>query len=383
MLEDVAIITSKSPNLGLDLDGGSILIKQLVRYLPSYVKNVDVIFLRNKNECVIKDIGIRSVKVYEPKHNKGDKFEQRILNSKDTVEIIKKVHMNYKLIIVTHISNVFGIEELDEEIQRKIVLFPMFTSESYKKSGETVPNEYCLKEKRAFSVCKTIFTPSKLEKQQIVDVFGVCEEAITVIPRGFDLKTFNGRVKQLMHDKLDIIYIAAIRAQKNHLDLIELSKMLKGEKLNFCLHLVGGGEPLSKKIFFDKAKTENVTNNIKFHGILDQSKLSALMDNCDINISVARCETFGRGIYEGLVKGIPTIVYKRIECLWENLDDGKGIIGVDNCPEAMVNEILRLQSNRESYTAMSEEALNYRNKFNEENIVRTMILKMIEACENE
>ncbi len=365
-MKEVLVITSKNPNVDKDLDGGSILIKQFVKHLPKYATNVDVIYLRSQNEQIKHDIGIRKIMVHEPIAGHENKFQQRLCNIDNTMNIVKKHHNNYQLIIVTHVSNCFGIEELSEDIRNKIVLFPMFTSSSYSKSGEFVPGEYIYREKLALGACERILTPSELEKNQMVNEFGVNADKICVVPRGIDECVFYGNVKSIDKELVNIIYIAAVRKQKNHTDLIEVCKTLIGNRINFKFHLVGGGENEVLEAFIETIEIENLQDYFVFHGVMESSELSKLMDDCHINISVAMFETFGRGIYEGLMKGLPTVAYNRIECLWGNLKNGEGIIGVNNTPDLLSEEILKLVRDSAYYDMMSRAALSYTDDFSEE-----------------
>jgi glycosyltransferase involved in cell wall biosynthesis len=81
------------------------------------------------------------------------------------------------------------------------------------------------------------------------------------------------------------------------------------------------------------------------------------MDTCDFAISVSQWETFGRGIFESVSMGIPTLVYKRLSCVWEHLSDGRGIRGTENSPAAMADSILELARHPSLYRELSRLAL--------------------------
>lgn len=54
---------------------------------------------------------------------------------------------------------------------------------------------------------------------------------------------------------------------------------------------------------------------VSFTGNLEYAELSNYLGKADFNISVSQWETFGRGIFEGLAAGVPTVVLDRVESI--------------------------------------------------------------------
>lgn len=383
MLKNVAIITSKNPNLDVDMDGGSILTQQLVKYLPKKANLVDVYYLRSSKNIKLVENGINTVNIVEVECYSKNKFMQRVEQEEQVVKLVEEIGERYDCILVVHISNTFGFNRLNERIRKKVIVFPMFTSYSYMKSGEEVPDIYIYKEKEAFHAVKFILTPSVLEKEIIRKQYDIEESKIQVIPRGINLGLFKVSSPNKGSQKINIIYIAAIRAQKNHKHIIQMCKYLRSYNINFCMHLVGGYEKTSKEEFMKLVKENNLEEYIQYHGTMPQVEMIRLLEQCQLNISVSNMETFGRGIYEGLLMGIPTIVYRHLTCLWEHLKEGEGIVAVDNSPEAMGEKIISILEDRQLYNSLRNKALQYREVFSEENIVEQMILTMKRVVCNE
>ncbi len=67
----------------------------------------------------------------------------------------------------------------------------------------------------------------------------------------------------------------------------------------------------------DTAEQLGISERLSFTGDLEYDDLRDLIIKADINISVSKWETFGRGIFEGLVAGVPTVVLSRIESVKE------------------------------------------------------------------
>ncbi len=360
------IVTSKCPDVQPDFDGGSILINQLLKFVNNNFDKMDIIYLRNTN-CSHSHKNINKIETIPQTTKQKNKFLQRIDNAHNTFNIIQKKSTIYDKIIITHISNAFYLEKLDNEQLQKIIIFPMFMSNSYIKSNEIVPIRYINMEKKVFTKDIKIITPSLEEKQQLISSFGAKKENITVIPRGFDLNVFYKKHNSNL-ETLNIVSIGAIRKQKNHIEMIDICLYLIKNNIDFVIHLVGGNEEEYKDKFTNAINQNNLNKYILFHNILTPEKLSKLMDNCDVNISVSHMETFGRGIYEGLLKGLPTIVFNHLHCLWENLDKNHGIVGVSKTSE-FSEEIIKLHRDKKYYNEMQEKAFSYRKKFNEDVLV--------------
>ena len=77
----ILLYLGKFPGYGFDVDGGSILAKQLIDSLKSYSK-LDVVFIR-KNKEEYHDEFVNSVRYVEYKYARENKFFRR-LNNLDT-----------------------------------------------------------------------------------------------------------------------------------------------------------------------------------------------------------------------------------------------------------------------------------------------------------
>lgn len=381
-MSNICLITSKNIDFNNDIDGANILINQLIKKF-NIIANIDILIFNNerikncdKNINELKKAGARNVHLHYLNNICKNKFDDRLNTFNEKISVITNIHSKYDKIMVIHISNIFGIENLSKEIRNKIILFPMFLGLSYKYSNEFINELYIKREKLVFENINKILTPSNSEKKQMIEEYNVLNSKITVIPRGFDLKLLKKKSYNNNNNKIQIVYIAAIRKQKNHIDLIKLMNELIINDISFQIHLIGKSEKDAFEEFFDLVNKNNFNKYIKYHGVVSQNKLSHIISKCDFNISVSKCETFGRGIYEGLLIGLPTIVYKNIECLWENLKDGHGIIGV-NSPTEIANEIIKINKSNQLYNSISKDALSYRDKFNEEEILDLMQKKIL------
>lgn len=353
-LKKVLLFTGKFPSFGDDTDGGSILIYSLIQALKNNCI-LDVIFTRTprKGFEVIEGVRKASFETYE--HHLNDKFARRLANKEQLFSRLRKEIAAYDTVIITHCSKAFGIERLSAEERNKIVLFPMYLSPSYKRSGEYPPYEYIAEECSALCSVGKILTPSDSEKQDMIRVFGIDENKIKVIPRGYS--SYIKPVLKQTHFPIELLYIASIKEQKNTKEAIVLLKELSEHAIDVRLHLVGSYQNDSVLSDCHTYITANgLSEKVIFHGVLPQKELAALIARAHINISVSNWETYGRGIFEGMAGGLPTVVFDHLECVKQYVTDGEGISFVLN-HEAFLSKLIELCTAHDYYSVQARKAI--------------------------
>ncbi|MDF2966077.1 MAG: hypothetical protein K0Q51_1465 [Rickettsiaceae bacterium] len=237
----------------------------------------------------------------------GNRFYNRIENAQFIIENVKKVEEHFTHIIFIHISMQFGVVKQPLREDKEIWTFPMFLTTSYNASGEIVPDSYFKIERETLAESRNILTPSYLEKKQLIEVYGVEESCIHVVPRGVDTDFLKPKVRNL-EDYPIFCSIGSIKPQKNILGLIDLFSMIKTKYPKAQLKIIG---PVQNNDYFEKvlAKSNDLGLNedIKFTGHISPSNLAAVIDDCHIHLSSSTCETFGRSIFETLASGLPNI----------------------------------------------------------------------------
>ena len=326
----ILLYLGKFPGYGFDVDGGSILAKQLIDSLK-FLSKLDVVFIR-KNKEEYHDEFVNSVKYVEYKYAKENKFFRR-LNNLDTNRAAIGDFTQYDCIITAHVSKFFGMEEVGDEFWSKTILFPMFCTSSYKKAGENVPIEYTTHENYVINKVKTIITPSQAEKNILLEDYMCCEEKIYVVNRGinplFEQKEFgmSEAIKQ-------IIYVGSIKPQKNTMEALKLIKILNRSDVKYHLNLVGTVQDDKLMSSCMEYIAENsLENYVSFYKELSQEQLAKLFKKMDVNISVSNWETFGRGIFEGIQCGLPTFVPSRLIVVKNICQDNPGVTFSENIEE--------------------------------------------------
>jgi len=353
----VLLYLGKFPAFGFDVDGGSILAKQLIDTLKVRCK-LDVGFIR-KNKEVYVDNQINNIIYTEYIDAFNNKFTRRMKNMETNKNILAR-YSDYDHVITAHTSKFFGMEPSKNEFWNKAILFPMFCTSSYLRANETVPKEYTVLEHGVINNVKKIITPSVDEKKDLIADYKCDESKISVIYRGI-APDFHFDSSREIVGCVQLIYIASIKRQKNNIESLKLLKelILKGHEVK--LNLVCTIQ--DKAIYEDMAKfikQNNLQNNVQFHIELVQSEIVTLMKRMHIGVSVSNWETFGRGIFECVSSGLPTFVYKKLKVIENICGDNIGVMFSDDFIE-MSNQIDAVIKNRDKYLLMRDSLKILRN----------------------
>ena len=354
----VLIITAKWPHTTNSTDGGDSTIKEIIHSLKDDYF-VELFCFRNDIDEEVTIDGVQKIYFYKEDfalfknyqlHNE-EKFLVRLSQAEIAKKEIERIYQGYEFIIVQHDMFILAMED-EKQLLNKIVLYPMFTGSSYLKSGEVVPSAYIQKEKKVLKLVKLIISPSNVEKEMLISEYGVDSNKILVVPRPVD---YAYQVRSISETKkIKLLYIASIRTQKNHMDALQLVNIITRKGKNVELHCVGAVQ--DEAIFRDCMSyllKNKLTDNVLFHGNMSHEQLEIIMKNCNFNISVSKWETFGRGIYEGMTFGLPTIILNKIKCVIQA--DNLGIFPyVANSLEEMANTIMDLFSDEQKYERASK-----------------------------
>jgi len=373
------LVTSKNPILCKvckDYDGGSILVKQLLKFSQKnnyqYIQ-IDILLIREKEANFNKNNNQKIIFLSPIRFNQLSRFEERMANTENTCHKIRELSEIYDIILIQHISNAFGIETLPLHIQKKIIILPMFCGISYIQSGELIPESYVKYEINALKACRGIITPSQAEFNQLTNFYKINSFKIKKVHRGIDLKIYCYKSRNLNSEKIQLLYIATIKKQKNQIDCIEILNELNKKNIKSRLHFVGGiGDDSYYNFLTEQIEKFNLMNQVYFYNVVPPDYLAKIAYKCHFAISVSQCETFGRGIYEGMATGLPTLAYKDISCLWENLKDGNGIHYVNREPSAIAKKIKDIWDNKIYYKTLSELAYQSALPFEEYNAINLL-----------
>ena len=374
--KNVLLYLGKFPGYGFDIDGGSILARQLINSLKIRC-NLTVCFIRKNDETFYDDevCEVRYVTYKDPWNNK---FVRRLENLDTNYEALKDFN-KYDIIAAGHISKFFGMNEAGNDFWRKAVIFPMFCTSSYERAGEIVPEEYTEQEKTVIDNVKRIITPSNDEKKDLISDYQCDESKIYVINRGISpLIHYKKRVVN-KEGIIKLICIGTIKKQKNTKMILDLFQYLMKSEYKFEVHLVA---TIQDKGYYEEfcrlVENRGLTDYVKYHISISQEELAELLDKMDMNISMSSWETFGRGIFEGASAGLPTIAFDNLKTVMELSDNNKGFYFADSIEE-MAKIITELVDNTYKYQEMSDALSVISRKFsykNEQNLLMQSILSL-------
>jgi len=303
-----------------------------------------------------------------PSAEGNSRFEQRLNDYGRIGDALGSLLPQYDVALILHVSNGFGLAQLTRPTSTKVCIFPMFTGVSYRLSGEHVPPEYLHAEADTLRSCDGILTPSPTEAEQIRAFYGVPLNRMKVVARGIDTRLFRplGTRKAMNSHRLQLVYLATIKPQKNQHDCVPLVACLRDMGAHATVHLVGG---IGCTDYYSQLLTAirrgQLDEHFVFHGLQPRNTVAAIVRKCDYGISLSRIETFGKGIYETMAAGLPTFVYDDVRAVWDYLKDGEGVMAVGRSADQMARHILQLHSCKTSAKEMRRLARQSAQRFNE------------------
>lgn len=368
----ILLITSKWPTVDQEIDGGCMTGLNVLDTIVGYSR-VDILLPEGYKGINIT--GINKTYFYPvdkdiiENYNEKNKFMCRIKIAEIISSIVLSIHPEYDKIVVLHAFHAFTICNGDNFlIQNKVILFPMLLTPSYVESGEDVPAIYTKKENIVLHNSRAIITPSIFEREQIRKYYNVPSSKISVVPRfvGREFKFVERDLQQFF--QLNICYIASIKKQKQNMKAVELLQQLLKMRSDYFLYIVG---PIH-----DHSEFHSLINYIRDNGLSDrislvrhmtQSEVNKLFSICLANISVARCETFGRSIIEGLYCGLPAFVLNDTKCFRTLIGENHGVLYCDSVYD-MAIQIHKVFKTPVFYNQMQKEARDFGVLFDEQNV---------------
>ena len=371
--QKILLYLGKFPGYGSDIDGGSILAKQLIDTLKNCCE-LDVVFIRKNNE-VLHDDAVNSIRYVQYKDAHENKFTRRLKNLETNQEALDNYHL-YDRIIAAHTSKLFGFENAPRTFWERTVLFPMFCTPSYIKAGESVPVEYTKQEAFVLANANLIITPSIEDKRTLIESYHLNPERIKVIYRGIDPVFVYDHLAH-HHSPPCIVYIGSIKKQKNNLDAIKVLQRVLELGTVAHLHLIGTiqDSDLYQSLIMH-IESHKLKEFVHFHIGLTQIEVAQLLRQMDVNISVSNWETFGRGIFEGACMGLPTIAYSQLTVVSEICKGNQGVVFVDSVNE-MADMIVALLHDDNLFTQKTQDLSQLAERLSYQNEKRELIQSLL------
>ncbi len=195
---------------------------------------------------------------------------------------------------------------------------------------------------------------------------------ITLLYHAIDFQKFNkaniSRIDRLKD--INLVYVARFAIYKNHQFLVDVVKELKDRGYNVKLDFLGNGECFED--VKNKVGNLQLTNEINFAGVVDN--VEDYLVKANVYVHPAYYEPFGLVIIEAMAAGLPVV------CLdgkgnRDLIEEGKnGFMIFENNPTLFANKIIETITSSESYSKMSQYAVDYAREFD----IKLHVDKLIE-----
>jgi glycosyltransferase involved in cell wall biosynthesis len=202
-----------------------------------------------------------------------------------------------------------------------------------------------------------IIAVSQWIKEELVELAGIKESYIEVVPNGIDLSAFHPRprgeesvvlIQPFSFRRPYLLYASRLEhPMKNHVRLIEAFGIFKERtKYPHRLVLAGADSHGSEKIK-EAASASKYRKDIFFTGYFPSSSLPELYAGADMVVVPSMYEGFGMGVLEAMASGVP-VVCARAASLPETAEHA-ALYFDPLKPEDMADRMVTMTTNRDIY----------------------------------
>lgn len=268
----------------------------------------------------------------------------------------------YDAVCFFHPLSIFGPLVLGYTPLEKTVIFPMLLSDEYKKY-QSVSRVY--EEMELFSLQKVrfVFSSSTSEKD-VLNRKGLKNGSVKVIFRGFDNHVFVHRQKtyRLSAEKdIRIISVGSLKSQKQQLQLVEITKLLRKDGYRPHITIVGEHAQFIKpeyesyyNLIQRKIKSAQLESNFTFTGALDSRQIAGLFNEQDLGVYCSVSESFGKAALESICAGVPTILNTEVDAYKDFAQGGVNALFYDSSAVSCVKEIKKIIADPALYSKISK-----------------------------
>lgn len=157
-----------------------------------------------------------------------------------------------------------------------------------------------------------ILVDSSFVKKDILDFYAIDPQKISVVPLGYDEKTYRPLVKKTAK-KPYLFYIGRLEEKKNIVGMIKAYEILRKEK-NIKHQFILAGRP---GYGYDKIKTtiqelpKDIQKDIIELGYVDQKTYISYLKNASVLFFASFFEGFGLPLVEAMASGVPIVASNR------------------------------------------------------------------------
>jgi glycosyltransferase involved in cell wall biosynthesis len=149
-----------------------------------------------------------------------------------------------------------------------------------------------------------------------------------------------------------LLFLSRLHEKKGVDLLIEAAGILRGKGIKFKLIIAGSGSPDYQALLKRLTQRLNLTDVVKFLGLVTGVEKISLYQAADIFILPTHQENFGLVLIEALAAGTPVVTTRGTD-IWQDIAAAGGSV-IGNSPDVLAAELQRLLENRESLPALGE-----------------------------
>jgi len=202
-----------------------------------------------------------------------------------------------------------------------------------------------------------VLTISQFSRQEIINLYKISPEKVSVIYPGIDKETFHSKIpltkQKQVRSKYNIsgrylLYVGTLQPRKNLNRLIEAFSKIKDPRIKL---VIGGKKGWLYDQFFDQVKTLKIENRVIFTGFIPQEDVPGLIKSSIAYVLPSLYEGFGMPPIEAQAVGTPVVV-SRTSSLPEIVGDSGIYISnpenISDIKEALEKAINLKRTERES-----------------------------------
>lgn len=240
-------------------------------------------------------------------------FEVLRIKSSVSLKYFNLIYLCFKYFLVNKKTDIIISGHLPVIIYGNIIKFFFNKSYGIIHGHEVLMGNNFIKyfTKRALENISVLIPVSNFSKKKITE--NLKHNKIKVIPNGFDHERFSGLVKKRKIDKdtLNLVTVGTISPRKGQHNVIKAIPTLKKKFKKVEYNIIGekGNNSYLKELILKL----NIEKNINFHGYLNDSELSKIMNRSSIFTMLSETqkngdlEGFGIAILEANHFGLPVI----------------------------------------------------------------------------
>lgn len=196
---------------------------------------------------------------------------------------------------------------------------------------------------------------SAKEKGEVVDIFGVDEDKISIVGGGFDQSIFYHDCHAKKDDVVRLVFAGKLARAKGIYELAKAYPNLKRKFPTLRMFFVGTTSEREKEVLYENA---HFMPGFKIFDVVNQKKLGKIMRRCDIFVLPSYFEGLGLTAIEALackMRVVATEIPGLMELLGEEVNNSGVIEYVE--PPKMFDTDNPIKSNIDPFVQRLEEAL--------------------------